>query len=755
MILIPAPPIITSQPVSVAVKDGDSFSLYVAASGDGELSCQWQKDGVNLARATSTSLNISFSRMSDAGSYTAVISNAGGSVTSNSATVTITPPPPPTIDNQPSSASTASGSTAYFSVHASGLDPMTYQWQKDGVKLVNDARISGAKTANLSITPAQFNDSGQYSVIVTNDGGSVTSSSVLLSVSITNPPVVYNQAPTFGAVDELFADLISASGDPASFSAAGLPPGITINAATGLIMGTPTTSGTYNVSFTASNAIGTSAAGSLTLTILPPTVSSTFAGKLGTSGAVDSTTTTAARFNTPAAIMSDATGILYIADTGNHTIRKIALSGEVTTFAGQAGISGSLDGTGLNAQFSAPAGLAVDNSNNLYVADTGNNVIRKITPAGQVSTLAGAAGIAGTADGIDSVARFNHPSALAIDSSNTLYIADTDNHTIRTIALNSSPVSVSTLVGQAGIQGAADGWPNSATLNFPISLAIDSNNNLYVADNGNHTIRRVTSVASLPTVGTLAGKTGITGAADGAGSEALFNAPAGLTMDRDNILYVADTSNHTIRMVTVDDSYNTRVTTLAGLPGASGGIDGAGDHARLNYPCGMTIDPSGAVYIADDNNHAVRRIQRMPFITFQPRTLTELAGTDTGVAVHALGVPTPTFQWYKDGVAVPGATSAILNFPNAQPAQTGTYRVTATNPLGTVTSNSATLTITGDNGSSSSSGSSSSGGSSSGPASSSSGPSSSGGGGGAPSVWFFLTLTAVALSKSAKRRRNG
>jgi streptogramin lyase len=191
----------------------------------------------------------------------------------------------------------------------------------------------------------------------------------------------------------------------------------------------------------------------------------------------------------------DAAGNVYVADTGNNTIRKITPEAAVTTLAGRAGQQGSMDGRGSAAQFLAPTGVAVDSAGIAYVADYGNNTIRKITPDGVVSTLAGRAGSSGSTDGIGSAARFYSPYRVAVDSAGNVYVVERDNSTIRKI----TPVGeVRTLAGSAGQFGGADGIGSSAQFYTPRGVALDSAGNLFVADTGNNRITKGTPIALPP-----------------------------------------------------------------------------------------------------------------------------------------------------------------------------------------------------------------------------------------------------------------
>jgi streptogramin lyase len=213
----------------------------------------------------------------------------------------------------------------------------------------------------------------------------------------------------------------------------------------------------------------------------------------------------------------------------------------VTTVAGLAGSVGSLDGTGSTARFQLPSGVVVDGNYNVYVADQGNNTIRKVRPTGEVTTLAGLAGGSGSADGTGSAARFSLPFGLVVDNNRNVYVADTHNHTIR----KATPAGeVTTLAGLAGSSGSADGARGDARFSYPYSVAVDDAGNLYVADQGNHTVRKVSPAGE---VATLAGLAANLGSVDGTGSGARFYFPHGVAVDRAGNFYVADTQNNTIR----------------------------------------------------------------------------------------------------------------------------------------------------------------------------------------------------------------
>jgi len=271
----------------------------------------------------------------------------------------------------------------------------------------------------------------------------------------------------------------------------------------------------------------------------------------------------------------------------NHTLRvsrKVTPQGAVTTLAGLPGTSGSADGTGSDARFFQPFKLAVDGAGNVYVGGDAHT-IRKVTPEGVVTTLAGLAGTPGSADGTGSVARFNLPGAPAVDSVGNVYVADGGNSTIRKLTPTGADWVVTTIAGLAGTPGSANGTNRAARFNFPGGLAIDSTGNLYVADTDNQTVRRVTPVGTNWVVRTLAGRAGSIGIVDGTKSAARFNYFLGIAVDSTGTLYVGDSDSHTIRQVTPVGT-NWVVTTLAGLAANPGSADGMGNVARFNSPYG-------------------------------------------------------------------------------------------------------------------------------------------------------------------------
>jgi sugar lactone lactonase YvrE len=308
----------------------------------------------------------------------------------------------------------------------------------------------------------------------------------------------------------------------------------------------------------------------------------------------DDGTASAARFWGPAGAATDRSGNVYVSDGSNYTIRKISPTGKVTTFAGLAGIHGSADGIGQAARFWNPAGLTIDGNGNLIVADSGNNTIRRITPAGVVQTIAGKAGVPlDLVNGIGTAARFNNPSSVVTDHAGNIYVVDAFNEVIRRI----TPAGlVSTFAGSRFV-GTEDGIGTAASFNSPSQIAIDAAENLYVADSMNHTIRKITLSGA---VSTYAGQAGTSGSKDGPLSSALFNDPVGLAIDGSGNIYVS--SDFAIRMITPAGM----VTTVAGQAGLHGSADGAGSAARFSGGTDLTMGSNGSIYIVDGVNATIR-----------------------------------------------------------------------------------------------------------------------------------------------------
>lgn len=338
---------------------------------------------------------------------------------------------------------------------------------------------------------------------------------------------------------------------------------------------------------------------------------STFAGT-GAYGSADGPTGSAA-FAYPAGVALDSAGNVYVANRGGHQVRRIA-GGFVSTLAGS-GVAGSANGVGTAASFNGPMGIAFNPmDNSLVVTEYEGNRVRRVTLDGRVTLIAGT-GSPGDTNGAGNTAQFRRPTGVAVDHDGTIYVAESEGHRIRKIVrtgddpTNPAHYTVSTLAG-SGSPGFADGVGTSARFYVPRGLAISSDGTLYVADEANRRIRRVSPGGE---VVTIAG-TGISGVTDGSGEGARFNSPFGIVWVS-GALIVSEHGSHVLRQVRLKASgaaegraSNWMVQTIAGSSGSTGSIDGSGVDARFNVPRLLAADASGNIYIADSYNHRIRRL---------------------------------------------------------------------------------------------------------------------------------------------------
>ena len=444
------------------------------------------------------------------------------------------------------------------------------------------------------------------------------------------------------------------------------------------------------------NPLGTDTSAVVSLTVDPPVVVvplrvSTLAGRAGTQGGADGVGANAS-FNGPTGIATDASGNVLVADTFGNRIRKITPAGTVTTLAGS-GVAGPADGTGTAAQFRQPGAIAVDAQGNVFVADQPNDpynpglpVIRKITPAGSVTTFA---------QGSLSGPRFNQVNGLAFDRLGNLVVSCSAEGAVRyapngTVVTSLPPLR---LPGNGGI-------------------AFDTAGNLYLADSVNAVIFKMTTdgLNSL-----VAGKFNTGGAADGRSAVARFQIPKGVAVDSAGSLYVVDTGNQSIRKITPTGMVSTvaAIKPTASQTNTAGATDGIGTTARFNQPAAIAIDRAGTLYIADTLNNTIRRA--VPLDTLAVGQATELYAQSTeqdqpAAALLPLGESSPalsagprraalgtgsSYQWFKDSVPITGATNATLRLAAVGLADQGRYAVQVTTSDGTSMSEAVALAVTG------------------------------------------------------------
>lgn len=422
----------------------------------------------------------------------------------------------------------------------------------------------------------------------------------------------------------------------------------------------------------------------------------TIAGLVEVAGAADGPALEAT-FNNPHGIAMDLDGNVYVADRFGHKIRKYSQDGQVVTIAGS-GIPGDSDGSGLEATFNEPWGICVGVDGNLYVADTRNNLIRKISPEGMVSTFAGSGNFGGS-DGQGINATFGNPTGIETDANGNLYIADHLTHVIRKI----SPAGfVTTVAGILGSPGSEDGNGSNARFYRPYGLTLDNDGNILVADEWNHLIRKVTPNGD---VTTIAG-TGSIGHVDGNPGESEFNYPWDITVDDLGNIYVADGYNHVIRKLmptgSIPESY--QITTYVGQSNATGSIDGFGTNASFNAATGIHFwNQTKEIFVADAYNNLIRKIIDIdrPTVSVQ---LVNIAINDPdniedqffcfGTPMEFVASPDTlsNYTFYVNGQIVQNSSSPVYTADDIPVGHAG-LMVTSTSVFGLIESNTINFTV--------------------------------------------------------------
>jgi sugar lactone lactonase YvrE len=477
---------------------GRTVRLSVTVQGTPPFSYRWRKGGEDLVESArvggvrNQTLVLNEVVAFDSGDYSVVVSNAAGATVGGPAGLTIVDPAAATI---------LSGRPLSISSSFDGGQPV---WQRstDGgvnwVDLRDGGRVSGTATSVLNLEVVETGDHGQLLRLIDRNSSELrVFRAVRLDVG--NPVLSF---PVGVATDVAGAVYVA---DAALDQVFRFDPGIGLRV---------------------------------------------LAGEAGRSGGDDGVAQLA-RFNDPSGIALDAGGGVWIADRGNALLRRILPDGTVERAAGEPSTRGGVDGPALAATFSSPVALAFDAARRLYIADVLAHTVRRMSPDGTVVTIAGTFGQAGDGDGEGVRARFNQPSGLALDPAGNVYVADSANHLIRKISADGW---VSTIAGVVGVAGSADGTGGHALFNRPLGLAWGRDGALYVCDSGNSTIRRV---ATDGRVTTLAGMAGVAGHRDGTGLSAWFNQPQAIASDLDGRLYVADTGNAVLRTIDADGTVST------------------------------------------------------------------------------------------------------------------------------------------------------------------------------------------------------
>lgn len=588
----PTPVAITSSPSDVSVIAGADASFAVTATGTSP-SYQWQSssDGMvwaDVLSATGPAFTLPAVQLADNGKWLrAVVSNGVNSVTSGSATLTVTSPVvAPEITSGPQSASVIQGGTGRFSVTVTGNPAPSIQWQQSPAGGANFADIPSATAASYVTPITVLADSGKvFRVRVSNSAGMRLSSSVTLTVS---------PSPVAPAI----------SLDPIN-EATRAPTTVTYRAAA---TGAPTPtyqwqlSTDYGLTFANVN-------GATSSTYTPPATLETDSGKryrVVASNSAGSVTSLAGRLTVGSTglngglsdIVVDSGGNLFVgsvsaAPSSTATevtfggVYRISPAGLITVLAGGNG-RGFVDGMGAAARFEEIAAVALDSAGNVYVADAANHAIRKITPQGVVTTLAGGTG--GFVDGQGAAAKFNRPQGVAVDASGNVFVADTENNAIRRITPGGL---VSTFAG-SGQPGSANGLGTAARIYQPRSLSFGPNGNLYVADTGSHLVRVITPQGDVTTCATGYG-VGCNAEPPSGVQQSSLSFLRHLRVDTSGNVLVSVSGVQVMRV----DPVTAAVTVLAGPRSSSGPIDGTGSDARFGSLGGLGVDSTGNAYGTD------------------------------------------------------------------------------------------------------------------------------------------------------------
>jgi hypothetical protein len=479
---------------------------------------------------------------------------------------------------------------------ATGLPAgVTAAWAANVITISGTPTVSGTFNYSIPLTGGCGAVNATGTIVVNNSGAANTA-----GAASSSPTLCAGQALTNITHATTNANGIgTASGLPAGLTAAWAGNVITIS-------GTPAGNGAFTYSIPLSGGCGTvSATGTITVistqpfitSSLPITAVGTVSALAGNSNGNLDGTGTAARFRYPIAVVADAVGNVYVTDGNNHNIRKITPSGVVTTVAGTtltSGQSGYVDATGAAARFNYPYGIAIDKFGTLFVADINNNVIRKITPLGVVSTYAGS-GAFGNTNGNALSATFNYLTGVATDAAGNVYVADGGNYVIRKI----TPSGIVSNFAGTGTAGISDGPAAVASFDCMDQMCSDASGNLYLYDGCNYIVRKVTPSGE---VSTIAGS-GYFGYNDGVGTAASFDWMQGIAADAAGNVYVSDAGNLRIRRITPAGV----VSTLAGS-GTYTLVEGVGANASFRYSAGLAFDPSGNLFVVEQNSRRIRKI---------------------------------------------------------------------------------------------------------------------------------------------------
>ena len=588
------------------------------------------------------------------------------------------------ITTQPQSQSVVAGSNAVFTVVASGQAPIFYQWLFNGVNLTNSTHIAGTTNSTLTISNVLGSDAGNYRVVVTNSHSGVTSSNAVLTVLF--PPSITGQPASQSVLSSNNATFTATVAGTAPLSCQWRFNGVPLMDG-GRVSGSTTTNlsivnvqtndaGAYQLGVTNNYGSVTSAVATLTVLVapgiatqptnqtvilgntatfsvtafgtapltcqwllngaaLPANLITTVAGNGAAGYSGDGSAAGKAMLNSPDGVALDTNHNVFIADTSNHRIRKIDTNGVITTVAGIGtnGFSGD-GGLATNASLNSPGGIGFDSAGNLFIADTANHRIRKVDVNGLITTVAGIGtnGYSGDS-GPATNASLNSPAGIGFDSAGNLFVADTQNSRVRKVDINNVITTVAGNGSSAWPTAGDGGAATNAIVRYPTSVAADASGNLFIVDAGDDRVRKVDTNGIITTV---AGNGNPTYAGDGgSATNASLYYPWGICLDASGNLFIADEANNRIRKVDT----NSIITTVAGSGSwVYTGDNMAATNATLNFPMGVAVDSFGDLFIADTGNHRTREVEVTGYPTLTLYGVTaNLAGNFQAIISNAYG----------------------------------------------------------------------------------------------------------------------
>ncbi len=594
---------LTADPMEIVA--GQSSTLTVASTNAVSAVIQPGNLTVTLDAAGAGSVSVSPTTTTE---YTLTVTDANSFTVTATAAVTVTDRPSAALTADPATITAGQSST----LRVASTNAVSAVIQPGDISVTLDA--SGAGSVSVSPTATT-----EYTLTVTDANSFTAVATAVLTVTDRPTAALTADPATIAAGRSSTLRIASTNAVSAVIQPGNISVALDASGAGSAIV-SPTATTEYTLTVTDANGAFATATAAVTVSgSAPQTPVETLGGdgEPGFSG--DGGPASEARVDSPGGAVRDAAGNLYFADTGNHRIRKIDAEGMIATVAGNgmAGYDGD-GGSARQAQLSSPADVALDAAGNLYIADTGNHRVRKVDALGTIATVTGNGmeGYGGDGGAADE-AQLSSPRGVAVDGAGNLYIADTGNHRVR--AVDAATQTIDTIAG--------DGAPGA--LNFPYDVAVDAAGNLYVADTSNHRVLasdgpffapkrsaksapqgRAQEPLSVPMLIPVAGAgtAGYNGDG-GAAAEALLDSPAGVAVDAEGVLYIADTSNHRIRRVDAEGN----IETVAGS-GAAGynGDGGAATATQLNAPAGIAVDEKGALYIMDTENHRIRKVDPPP-----------------------------------------------------------------------------------------------------------------------------------------------